>query len=145
MLPKTRKGKVGTLQDTGTVFRWMSYRVNPQQVSSTDIHCSICGKPEAASTKRLASDHDHDNGRDRGFLCHNCNTGLGLFRDDPSLLKKAVGYLYHWREKHGKKAKPSNRPTVRQLAKNRLLHKFLLGKVSLPDALVQSQLLKFSR
>jgi hypothetical protein len=29
----------------------------------------------------------------RGILCNNCNVGLGLFKDDPSLLYKAITYL----------------------------------------------------
>jgi hypothetical protein len=118
---------------------------DPAQVGSSDLHCAICGLPEAASSKALASDHDHENGRDRGFLCMNCNTGLGMFKDNPSLLKKAIGYLYHWRENHGKRTKQVYRPIARQTARKQLLHKFLLGKVTLADALVQNQLLQFSQ
>lgn len=123
----------------------MGIKVSPQQCGSGDIYCAICGLAESASSKRLASDHDHSNGKDRGFLCGTCNTGLGLFKDDPSLLKKAIGYLYFWREDHGKRTEHRHRPAARQLARKRLLFKFLLGRVSLPDALVQHQLLRFSR
>ena len=53
--------------------------------------CAICGaKPKG---RRLAVDHDHKTGKVRGLLCMFCNTGLGKFRDDPKLLKKAIGYL----------------------------------------------------
>lgn len=52
--------------------------------------CKICGKTQ---NKRLAVDHCHVTGIIRGLLCANCNTGLGLFLDDPELLDKAIGYL----------------------------------------------------
>ncbi len=41
-------------------------------------------------------DHDHKTGKIRGVLCHKCNTGIGLFEDNPAKLRKAIIYL----EKH---------------------------------------------
>ena len=32
-------------------------------------------------------------GEVRGVLCPNCNTAIGLFNDDPGVMKKAIGYL----------------------------------------------------
>lgn len=55
--------------------------------------CRICGSP-ADEGKRLHVDHLH--GADapvRGLLCYLCNSGLGMFRDDPVLLRKAARYL----------------------------------------------------
>lgn len=57
-------------------------------------HCAICGgKP---GTKKLARDHCHSSGIRRGNLCHLCNTGLGMFRDDPNLMREAIKYLIHY-------------------------------------------------
>jgi len=68
-----------------------------------DYTCPICDRAiqEIASKgqKMLKSwvlDHCHDTETFRGWLCFNCNTGLGAFKDDLTKVKKAVEYL----EKH---------------------------------------------
>lgn len=54
--------------------------------------CRICGSKEKKG-KKLAVDHCHSNNTIRGLLCHNCNIGLGLFKDNQFLLMKAIDYL----------------------------------------------------
>lgn len=51
--------------------------------------CFICHSEED-----LVVDHDHDTGDVRGILCRKCNSGLGMFKDNPELLTKAAEYLY---------------------------------------------------
>ena len=41
----------------------------------------------------LNADHDHQTHRLRGLLCHNCNKGLGNFKDSPARLMRAIKYL----------------------------------------------------
>lgn len=53
--------------------------------------CAICGLPP--TTRRLAVDHNHKTGEIRGLLCYNCNVSLGLMKDSPDLLTKALAYL----------------------------------------------------
>ena len=58
--------------------------------------CKICNQRtqgRGAAKNNLAVDHDHETGKIRGLLCSHCNTGLGLFRDNPELLKIAINYL----------------------------------------------------
>ena len=61
--------------------------------------CAICRKAEANEIRgkviSLAVDHDHATGAVRALLCSACNTALGLFQDDPSLLQAAMDYLRH--------------------------------------------------
>jgi hypothetical protein len=65
--------------------------------------CTVCHKPENAVIKgrkiRLALDHCHVSGKLRGFLCMQCNTGLGNFCDDPEILRRAIAYLERSRSK----------------------------------------------
>src|ERR1017187_817263 len=61
--------------------------------------CAICGEVG----KKLQIDHDHDccpatlrrycGGCNRGLICFNCNTLLGLSKENPKTLLAAVHYL----------------------------------------------------
>jgi len=54
--------------------------------------CAICDK-ESPDGRRLHIDHCHTTQNVRGLLCPDCNRGLGIFRDQVSLLDKAARYL----------------------------------------------------
>ncbi len=51
--------------------------------------CKLCSKVMAKGH----IDHNHRTKRVRGLLCFNCNAGLGLFRDNPGVLRKAAAYV----------------------------------------------------
>ena len=53
--------------------------------------CAICQRPFGGEAPRI--DHCHTTGKIRGLLCHNCNAALGLFKDSPEVLSRAVEYL----------------------------------------------------
>ena len=55
--------------------------------------CYICGNEANYNGKPLYVDHCHDSGKVRKLLCQHCNTGLGMFRDNPELLIKAADYV----------------------------------------------------
>lgn len=55
--------------------------------------CAICKATVNPDANSLAVDHCHKTGKVRGILCGRCNKALGLFNDDPNLLKRAVMYL----------------------------------------------------
>ena len=55
--------------------------------------CAICktDKPRGRGAWHL--DHDHSTGELRGFLCQQCNTGLGNFQDNTERMEAAAAYL----------------------------------------------------
>lgn len=55
--------------------------------------CAICKSDRAKSYKFFAVDHCHSTGKIRGLLCEGCNTGIGLFKDNPEFLRVAADYL----------------------------------------------------
>ncbi len=55
--------------------------------------CAICKKLQSELPQRLCVDHDHATGKIRGLLCHDCNQGLGKFKDSQFNLVEAIEYL----------------------------------------------------
>lgn len=53
--------------------------------------CLICESNIAGASAKL--DHCHKAKKIRGFLCNNCNAGIGLFKDSERLLMRAIEYL----------------------------------------------------
>lgn len=53
--------------------------------------CDICGREIEGRSKHL--DHDSETQTLRGWLCDNCNMGLGKFQHNPQLLMIAASYL----------------------------------------------------
>ena len=50
--------------------------------------CPIC-----RNKRPLVSDHCHASGLKRELICGQCNTGLGMFADDPEAMRRAIRYL----------------------------------------------------
>jgi len=71
------------------------YGLTPEQVETmAAAGCAICGTTVwNGRHARPHVDHDHATGKVRGILCSECNTGLGKFRDDPELIRRALAYL----------------------------------------------------
>lgn len=55
---------------------------------SQNYRCKICDLKED-----LVVDHNHGNRKVRSLLCNKCNQGLGSFKDNPDILRKAANYL----------------------------------------------------
>jgi hypothetical protein len=54
--------------------------------------CAVCETSEWRGHGPVL-DHDHVSGKVRGILCTNCNTAIGLMKDDPKRIAKLFAYL----------------------------------------------------
>jgi hypothetical protein len=89
------------------VNRLKAYNMTVEQfdeiLAAQDGRCGVCGAQEPGGRHgQWNVDHDHrccpapaaSCGKCvRGILCHLCNRGLGLFRDDVDRLTSAIAYL----------------------------------------------------
>ena len=70
------------------------YGLSPEafttRIEEQEGRCLICR--EVVGTK-LSVDHNHVTGEIRGLLCGLCNSGLGMFKDNPARLTAAIAYL----------------------------------------------------
>ncbi len=59
-----------------------------------DGRCGICRKRLRSDRyKAFCVDHCHSTGKIRGLLCTNCNTAVGLLKDDPELMSQAARWV----------------------------------------------------
>jgi hypothetical protein len=67
-------------------------RVSAGIVGATDERrsgaCPIC-----STDGPLVCDHDHQTGAIRGWICNDCNVGLGRLGDCAAIVEKALQYL----------------------------------------------------
>jgi hypothetical protein len=55
--------------------------------------CAICGKHQSEFKKALHVEHNHKTGNVRGLVCSTCNTIIGLFYEDITILNNTINYL----------------------------------------------------
>jgi hypothetical protein len=76
----------------------MTSEQHDSKLAEQENKCAICGEP---FVKTPHIDHKHKCcpkrptcGRcNRGLLCKDCNLGLGRFKDNPAILRKAAEYV----------------------------------------------------
>jgi hypothetical protein len=70
-----------------------------EQLKLQDGGCKICGtKDPGKGLKHFHVDHSHETGKVRGLLCHSCNVGIGLFKEDIKLIQKAIEYVNRFKQ-----------------------------------------------
>jgi hypothetical protein len=79
--------------------RVQSYGVTQEQfyiiLKNQNGCCALCADHLGDLYSRIHIDHDHKTGRVRGLLCARCNNGLGNFRDNADVLRRAADYVTH--------------------------------------------------
>ncbi|MDE0016851.1 MAG: Hpy99I family type II restriction endonuclease [Candidatus Poribacteria bacterium] len=70
-------------------------KMNARRPSDKTVFiCPICEKRTIVDiTAKIVADHDHDTGAGREWICDSCNTGLGRFKDNITILETAIKYL----------------------------------------------------
>ena len=63
----------------------------PEPTRPAPVICECCGM--SPKKKSLALDHDHKTGKFRGWLCSECNFGIGKLGDSLDGLERARLYL----------------------------------------------------
>lgn len=96
-VPIELDGEVKVTDRLAAVLRTVEVR-RKSLMRDKNQRCEICKEREtmkhgSGKVKNLALDHCHASGKLRGYLCHRCNMGIGLFRDRPDLLRAAAKYL----------------------------------------------------
>jgi hypothetical protein len=88
-------------------YLWTKWKIRQRDydaiLKSQGGGCAICSKKVedlSAGYERFSVDHDHDKETldIRGLLCSECNSGLGFFKDNITMLNNAMHYLkmdYH--------------------------------------------------
>lgn len=67
---------------------------NPKQSIGEEFCCPICKvKFLRQYTNDVVLDHDHSTGEARGYICRNCNSGMGQMEDSPQILMRATKWL----------------------------------------------------
>jgi len=73
--------------------KWRKYKLSSEEYHSLleaqNNSCAIC----FCQSRPLVVDHSHVTGKVRGFLCRQCNTGIGLLGDEYVGISSAADYL----------------------------------------------------
>lgn len=80
-------------REKATRERNWRYKGIPSPPYPAPLLCECCGRSETGRRKALSLDHDHNAGIFRGWLCNNCNRGIGYLGDTLEGVKLAVVFL----------------------------------------------------
>jgi len=87
-----------TIKKTRLKKYGLSIEEYDKMIKEQNNKCAICGCEEKGRRKngrliKLAIDHDHKTDKVRGLLCVNCNTAIGLTKENLFILIKIIEYL----------------------------------------------------
>jgi len=84
-------------------LQFKAYGITPEEVEKLrreqDGMCAICSEKmddsmgDVDMKTRQVVDHCHTTKKVRGLLCTRCNQAIGLLRDSPAIMQRAINYL----------------------------------------------------
>src|ERR1035437_9724474 len=92
---KKNPEKIYNLKRRAT-FKWMcgiTVEEFEAKVLVQGGRCGICGTDTPGGRGTWKIDPCHTTKKIRQLLCHRCNIGIGMFKDDPDVLRRAARYL----------------------------------------------------
>ena len=66
-----------------------------QMLVDQNYKCAICSK--SLVNVDVSIDHNHITGQTRSLLCHHCNSGIGFFNEDTTIISNVLRYLEKWK------------------------------------------------
>lgn len=66
---------------------------SPKPQIGDTFECPLCERMFTVNKTNVNLDHDSTTGEIRGYICADCNTGMGKMRDDISVLARAILWL----------------------------------------------------
>lgn len=96
---KDEERRQATIKKSTQSNRIRKYGVTSEEFESILISqnfcCAICNDllNDSKFSLRGQLDHNHDTKKVRGILCGKCNTSIGNFKEDISILESAIAYL----------------------------------------------------
>ena len=93
------------LQKDARAYKFKQHKINERFNISLDEYkrlmeedfCHICRKTNQ-SNRDFHIDHCHKTNIVRGVLCSNCNTALGLLKENPDIILNALKYIVIFEE-----------------------------------------------
>ncbi|MYC74972.1 hypothetical protein F4X10_04260 [Candidatus Poribacteria bacterium] len=66
----------------------------PRPQIGDSFYCKVCQRTMIVQNNRdVCLDHNHQTGEIRGYICNDCNTGIGKLKDNISMLRRAIQWL----------------------------------------------------
>ena len=78
-------------QRYGVTVKWYEDKLKEQK--GVCAICSCSSSDLRGKDDMFCVDHCHTTGQPRALLCHKCNTGIGMLKDNPILVARAWTYL----------------------------------------------------
>lgn len=87
-------GRKNTCKECNKVLYEIRKQLKKENPKPDSGICPICEK----FTTSWVLDHCHFDNKFRGYICNNCNIGLGRFNDDIEIIKRAIEYLKNYKK-----------------------------------------------